>query len=244
MGVNTDLPPDVTPTVTLAKVYEKQGLLNKAADVYKRLIALEPDRTELVEALTDIERRLGRQKRGSLESGTKAVFSRLQRWQQGIGGQKKTRGRQLHHQRRILVIHGSRADIFRQRAPVVSSEVTLEQIDEEIRETATACSVEVDTFQSDDEGELARRIREASAEGYDAMIINPAGYTYEGAAIREALSGLDIPIIEVHVSNVHAKGNVGQKSLIADKVTAQLAGFGKEGYVMAVRAAANLPRKA
>lgn len=243
MGVNRDHSPGVAPTVTLAKAYEKQGLLDRAAQVYRELMALEPHRTELGEALEDIEKRLGRRRRDSQESGTQAVLSRLQRWQQGIGGGKKTPGRRPHNQRRILVIHGSRGDIFRQTEPVVSSEVTVEQIDEEIRATATACSMEVDTFQSDDEEQLARRIREAS-KGYDAMIINPAGHTSKGAAIREALSGLDIPVIEVHVSNTHAKGKVGQKSLIADKVTAQLAGFGKEGYVMAVRASASMTRRA
>ncbi|MDY6988235.1 MAG: type II 3-dehydroquinate dehydratase [Thermodesulfobacteriota bacterium] len=243
MVIDGDQTPGVAPTVTLAKVYEKQGLLDKAADVYKRLIALDPDRMELVEALEDIEKRLWRQRRDSLASGTQAVLSRLQRWQQGTGGGKKTPGRLPHEQRRILVIHGCGADIFRQTDPVASSEVTLEQIDEEIREAATACSLEVDTFQSDDEEKLARRIREAS-EGYDAMIIDPVGGASKGEAIREALSGLDIPVIEVHVSNGHSRGNVGQKSLIADKVTAQLAGFGKEGYVMAVRAAANMTRQA
>jgi len=243
MGVNRDHTPGVAPTVTLAKVYEKQGLLDKAADVYKRLIALDPDRMELLEALEDIEKRLGRQRRDSRGSGTQAGSSRLQRWQQAIGGEKNIPGRRPHDRRRILVIHGCGAEIFRPTDPFVSSEGTLEQIDEEIRETATACRMEVETFQSDDEEKLARRIKEAS-EGYDAMIIDPAGHASKGGAIREALSGLDIPIIEVHVSNAHRKGKVGQKSLIADKVTAQLAGFGKEGYVMAVRAAANMTRQA
>jgi len=243
MGVNRDHTPDVAPTVTLAKTYEKQGLLDRAAEVYRELMVLEPHRTELGEALEAVERRLGSGRRDSLESGTQAVLSRLQRWQQGIDGEKKTRGRRPHNQRKILVIHGSRADIFPQTEPVAFSEVTLEQIDEEIREAAAACSMEVDTFQSDDEEELARGIRKAS-EGYDALIINPAGHTYKGVAIREALSGLDIPIIEVHLSKSHPRGKVGQKSLIADKVTAQLAGFGKEGYVMAVRASANMTRKA
>jgi len=145
--------------------------------------------------------------------------------------------------RRILVIHGSKRDVFQQTDSVVTSDVTLEHIDEEMRKTAAACGMEVDTFQSEDEKELARRIKEAS-EAYNVMVIDLEGHASKGVTIREALSGLDIPIIEVHVANAHAKANLGQNSLIGDKVTAQLAGFGKRGYVMAVGASANLAPKA
>jgi 3-dehydroquinate dehydratase-2 len=243
MGEDRDHGPGPAPTVTLAKMYEKQGLLDRSAEVYRRLMTLEPHRTELSEALNDIEKRLGRQRQNRLESETKPVLSRLQRWQQGVGEEKKATRRGLRQQRRILVIRGSGGDTFPQAGPVVSNGVTLEEVGEEIRETAAACSMEVDTFQSDDEDALARRIRKAP-EDYEAVIICLAGYTSEATTIREALSGLDIPIIEVHVSRAHEKGEVGQRSLIADKVTAQLAGFGKEGYIMAVRAAAHLSRKA
>ncbi|MDY6951924.1 MAG: type II 3-dehydroquinate dehydratase [Thermodesulfobacteriota bacterium] len=243
MGANRDQSPGVAATVTLAKIYERQGLLDRAAEVYRKLLVLEPHRTELAKALEKIESRLGRQRQAAAESGKQPPLSRLQRFQQGLGGDKKRPRSRPLNQIRILVIHGSRADVFQGTDPVLSSDVTLEKIDGEIRETATACSMEVDTFQSDDEAELAQRIEKAS-EGYDAIIIDASGQTSKGGAVREALSGLDIPIIEVHLSCGHEKGKVGQKSLIADKVTAQLAGFGKKGYVMAVRAAANLTRKA
>jgi 3-dehydroquinate dehydratase-2 len=243
MGFGTDHTPDATPTVTLAKVYEKQGLLDRAAEVYRRLIALEPERTELGEALRDLERRLDRERPEPLESGTQTVLSRLERWKEGIHGRKRARDPQPGKGKRILVIHGPKADIVGQAEPFSSDDMTLEQIDGEIKEIARTCDMVADTFQSDDEGELAQKIGDAS-EGYDVVIINPAGYAQTGTAIRDALSKLDIPIVEVHLSNTHGQGFAGQKSLIADIATAQLAGFGKEGYMMAVRASANMTRKA
>ncbi|NVM57848.1 MAG: type II 3-dehydroquinate dehydratase [Desulfobacterales bacterium] len=143
---------------------------------------------------------------------------------------------------KILVIHGPNLDMLGRREPSIYGDVTLEQIDQEIRETAQEYGMIADRFQSNHEGALIEKIHEA-IEGYDALIINPAAYTHTSVAIRDALLILDIPIIEVHLSNIYRREPFRHKSLIADVATARVAGFGKEGYMMAVRAAVNMVAK-
>jgi 3-dehydroquinate dehydratase-2 len=140
---------------------------------------------------------------------------------------------------KILVIHGPNLDMLGQRETSVYGTTTLQEIDEEIRTTAVECGFAADTFQSNHEGELVEKIREA-IDGYDVLIINPAAYTHTSVALRDALLMLDIPIIEVHLSNIHQRESFRQQSMVADVTTAQIVGFGKDGYAMAVRAAADL----
>jgi 3-dehydroquinate dehydratase-2 len=146
-------------------------------------------------------------------------------------------------QGKILVIHGPNLDMLGQRETSVYGTSTLEEIDEEIKRTAAECGLSADTFQSNHEGELVEKIREA-IDGYDVLIINPAAYTHTSVALRDALLMLDIPIIEVHLSNIYKRESFRQKSMVADVTTAQIIGFGKDGYPMAVRAAADMIRKA
>jgi 3-dehydroquinate dehydratase-2 len=119
---------------------------------------------------------------------------------------------------------------------------TLEDIDREIKQTAQDCGMVAQTFQSNYEGALVEKIQEAIGT-YDALIINPAAYTHTSVAIRDALLMLDVPIIEVHLSNIYRREPFRHKSLIADVVTARIAGFGKEGYMVAVQAAADMVRR-
>ena len=232
MATDRDDIADVTPTVTLAKLYEGQGLLDKAAAVYRKLVVLEPNRTELDEALRGIERRLEGQRRQPGKSGKKTALYRLRQWQGAISGRKRCLDQGHEKKTRILVIHGQNPDMPGPRD-------TPEQTDKDIKDAAEAGGVRVDIFQSNREGELVQKICEAS-DTYDAVIINPGEHTRTSMAIRDALLKLEIPIIEVHLSNVFGLEPSRQKSLISDVVTAHLAGFGREGYVMAVRAAANM----
>lgn len=144
---------------------------------------------------------------------------------------------------KILVIHGPNLDMLGQRETSVYGTSTLAEIDEEIKRTAVECGFSADTFQSNHEGELVEKIREA-IDGYDALIINPAAYTHTSVALRDALLMLDVPIIEVHLSNIYHRESFRQQSMVADVTTAQIVGFGKDGYSMAVRAAADMIRKA
>ena len=148
----------------------------------------------------------------------------------------------VEKRRKILVIHGPNLNMLGRREPSVYGTSTLEEIDEEIKKTAEECGMSAETFQSNHEGALIEKIHDA-IDGHDVVIINPAAYTHTSVAIRDALLMLDIPIIEVHLSNVYRREPFRQKSMIADVATAQLAGFGKEGYVMAVRAAADMSRR-
>lgn len=240
MGTDGNGTSDVTPTVTLAKVYEKQGLLDEAADVYRKLLALEPERLDLDQALKDIEERLKEEKgEAPLKSEPEKVLTRLERWQQGIKGRKSVAGKRPEKEIRVMVIQASKGHL----GQYFPGGLTVEQIEGEVTAAAKACGMVAETFQSNDERALVRKIEDARG-GFDALIINPAEYAHTSAGIRDALSRLDIPIIEVHLSNTHGEGSLGQGSLTADVVTAHLAGFGKHGYAMAVEAAANMTHKA
>ena len=138
---------------------------------------------------------------------------------------------------KILVIHGPNLNMLGRREPAWYGSATLEDIDTEIKQTAQECGTVAETFQSNYEGAIIEKIHKA-VDGYDALIINPGAYTHTSVAIRDALLMLDIPIIEVHLSNIYQREPFRHKSFITDVATARLAGFGKEGYIMAVRAAA------
>jgi len=136
---------------------------------------------------------------------------------------------------KILVIHGPNLNMLGKREPTYYGSATLEAIDAEIKETAQAAGLEVEAFQSNHEGAIVEKIQSA-LEGIDAVIINPAAYTHTSIAIRDALLLLDIPIVEVHLSNIYQREPFRHVSYVADVATARVAGFGKMGYMMAVEA--------
>ncbi len=142
----------------------------------------------------------------------------------------------------ILVLHGPNLNMLGRREPSWYGSATLEEIDGEIKEAAKRLGMTAETFQSNYEGALVEKIQEAM-EGYDGVIINPAAYTHTSVAIRDALSMLDIPIIEVHLSNIYKREPFRHLSYVADVATARVAGFGKDGYIMAVDAMAGMVGK-
>lgn len=141
----------------------------------------------------------------------------------------------------VLVVHGPNLNMLGGREPSVYGASTLSDIDEEIRQTAAELGVRVETFQSNHEGKIVEKIHDALT-GFDALIINPAAYTHTSIAIRDALAMLEIPIIEVHISNIHRREPFRHKSMIADVVTGQVVGLGKDGYTLALRAACKMVR--
>ena len=243
MDGNRDDVTGLTPTVTLAELYEEQGFFDKAASVYKKLLVMEPDRAELKEALEAIEKRLAGSAPQPEKSETETMLGHLTGWRKVIRERKKMLDQKGEKRRKILVIHGPNLHMLGRREPSVYGTSTLEEIDEEIKKAAEECGMSADTFQSNHEGDLIEKIYE-TLDGYDVLIINPAAYTHTSVAIRDALLMLDIPIIEVHLSNIYRREPFRQKSMIADVVTAQVAGFGKDGYTIAVRAAAKMSRRA
>ena len=243
MVVDRDNTGDVIPTETLARLYEKQGFLDKAVAVYRKLVALEPGRKDWEEQLRDVERRLEGRRTPPRKSEARTIFSRLSRWHGAIGRRRKILDQWRGKRKKILVIYGSIPELDAGQEPSFSDHSILKPIRRKIESVAQACGMTAETFQSNREEDLIRKIRSAPGN-YDVLIINPTQCTETNVTIRDALSTLDCPVIEVYPSNSCGQEPSSQKSLISDLATAHLAGFGQEGYVMAVRAAASMTDQA
>ena len=136
---------------------------------------------------------------------------------------------------KILVINGPNLNMLGLREPEVYGADTLEQINQRLLAMGRELGVEVETFQSNHEGAIVDRIQEAVGK-VSGIIINPAAYTHTSVAIRDALLLLSVPIVEVHLSNIFKREDFRHKSYVSGVATAQLAGFGKQGYFMALAA--------
>lgn len=137
--------------------------------------------------------------------------------------------------KKILVINGPNLNMLGKREPEIYGATTLDDIDKDIKETGKQLGFVVETFQSNHEGAMVEKIQEALGV-CSAIIINPAAYTHTSVAIRDALLLHDIPVIEVHLSNIYKREAFRHKSMTADIITGQIAGFGAYGYTMALKA--------
>ncbi len=137
--------------------------------------------------------------------------------------------------KRILVIHGPNLNRLGRREPDIYGRHTLEDIDAEIIAAGRDSGIDVQTYQSNHEGELVDRIQQA-AEEVDGLIINPAAYTHTSVALRDALQMLAIPVIEVHLSNIYRREAFRHHSMTAAAATGQITGLGKDGYLLALEA--------
>ena len=142
---------------------------------------------------------------------------------------------------KVLVIHGPNLNMLGTREPDIYGSRRLEDIDAVLTDLGKKLDLDVETFQSNFEGEIIGKIQKSSRT-CKGLIINPAAYTHTSIAIRDALLLLDIPIIEIHLSNIYRRESFRHKSMIADVVTAQIAGFGVDGYVMALEALSGMIR--
>ena len=138
--------------------------------------------------------------------------------------------------RRVLVLHGPNLNLLGKRQPEIYGRLTLEQINRKIRSLANELRVEVDIRQSNSEGELVSWIQEAPRQ-FGALVINAAAYTHSSVALRDALTAVGIPAVEVHISNIHRREEFRKRSLIAEAVAGQIAGFGVNSYLLGLRAA-------
>jgi len=143
---------------------------------------------------------------------------------------------------KVLVIHGPNLNMLGTREPDIYGSKRLEDIDAVLTDLGKKLDLDVETFQSNFEGEIVETIQKSSGT-YKGLIINPAAYTHTSIAIRDALLLLDMPIIEIHLSNIYRRESFRHKSMIADVVTAQIAGFGVDGYVMALEALSGMIRR-
>ncbi|KKM73341.1 hypothetical protein LCGC14_1411440 [marine sediment metagenome] len=136
---------------------------------------------------------------------------------------------------KVLVVHGPNLNMLGQREIEVYGDVDLNEIDERIKKEADALSLEVESFQSNDEGELVSKIQEANEE-FDALILNPAAFTHYSIAIRDAVAAVKVPVIEVHLTNIFAREEFRHKSVISAVSKGVISGFGPDSYILGLKA--------
>jgi 3-dehydroquinate dehydratase-2 len=136
--------------------------------------------------------------------------------------------------KRVLVVHGPNLNLLGTREPKVYGKETLAEIDRRLTTAGRAAGAEVATYQSNIEGDLIGRIHQAGTEGVAFIIINPAGYTHTSVALRDALTGVAIPFIEVHLSNVHAREPFRHHSYFTAVAVGMVCGMGSQGYDFAL----------
>jgi len=145
-------------------------------------------------------------------------------------------------QKKILVIHGPNLNMLGKREPHIYGHQSLDEINTGLQARGDQLGIEVETFQSNHEGEIVDKIQQAGV-GCHGIVINPAAYTHTSVAIRDALAMLDIPVIEVHLSNIHKREPFRHQSMIADIVAARIAGFGSHGYMLGLEGVAKMLAK-
>ncbi|MDD5496700.1 MAG: type II 3-dehydroquinate dehydratase [Candidatus Omnitrophica bacterium] len=145
--------------------------------------------------------------------------------------------------RKILVIHGPNLNLLGKREVDIYGKVTIEEINEDLKKMAKVKNVSLEIIQSDHEGEIVKAIGSAKGK-YDAILINPAAYTHTSVAIRDAISAVDLPAVEVHLSNIYSREEFRHTSLIAPVAKGQICGFGKESYLLGLQAAIGLLKNA
>jgi len=138
--------------------------------------------------------------------------------------------------KKLLVIHGPNLNLLGTREPEIYGSLTMEDINRRVEARAKRAGVEVDFFQSNHEGALVDAIQQARGK-YGFIILNAAAYTHYSIAIRDAIGAIDVPVIEVHLSNIHKREEFRHHSVIAPVVMGQVAGLGVESYLAALEAA-------
>ena len=136
----------------------------------------------------------------------------------------------------VLVLRGPNLNLLGTREPTIYGRETLDEIHQQLHAQAVATNVHLVTFQSNHEGEMIDRVQLAKSEGVDFIILNPGGYSHTSVAIRDALVGVDIPFIEVHLSNIHQREAFRHHSYFSDVAVGVICGLGSIGYKLALDA--------
>jgi 3-dehydroquinate dehydratase-2 len=137
---------------------------------------------------------------------------------------------------KVLFLNGPNLNLLGTREPEIYGRLTLADIEANVRTRAAQLKIEVDFRQSNQEGELVSWIQEANGK-FAAIVINAAAYTHTSVALRDAISAIGVPTIEIHLSNVHAREEFRHKSLIAPVCHGQISGFGEKSYIFGLEAA-------
>ena len=136
---------------------------------------------------------------------------------------------------KILCLNGPNLNLLGTREPDKYGVFTLKDIEKEVCEKAASMNVEVDFYQNNIEGEIVNAIQEAKGK-YDGIILNPAAYTHTSIAIRDAILAVQIPTVEIHLSNIHSREEFRQKSYSAPVCVGQICGFGNNSYILGLYA--------
>ena len=139
--------------------------------------------------------------------------------------------------KKFLMLHGINHNMFGKRDPKQYGTITLEQIDGQLKALAKELGVAVESFQTNGEGEMCERIHQAYADQVDGVLINAGAWTHYSYGIRDALAILTVPIVEIHMSNVHAREAFRHVSVFSEVVRGQICGFGVDSYLLGLRAA-------
>lgn len=141
--------------------------------------------------------------------------------------------------KKILVIHGPNLNLLGEREPGVYGSDTFETVNNEIVQKAKECNFECEIFQSNHEGEIIDKLHSARLE-FDGIVLNAGAYTHYSYAIRDAIAAIKIPVVEVHMSNVHKREEFRHHSVISPVCVGVIAGFGKNSYLLGVEALADI----
>lgn len=139
--------------------------------------------------------------------------------------------------KKILMLHGINHNMFGKRDPVQYGTITLAEIDDHLRKLGQELGVEVVSFQTNHEGAMCERIHQAFLEKVDGVIINAGAWTHYSYGIRDALAILTVPVVEIHMSNIHAREEFRHHSVFGEIVKGQICGFGLDSYLLGLRAA-------
>ena len=138
--------------------------------------------------------------------------------------------------KKILVLHGPNLNLLGSREPDIYGHETLADINRRLIAQGKAAGAEVSCFQSNHEGELIDRVHQAKKQGVTGIVINPAGFTHTSVALRDALAGVAIAFVEVHLSNIHAREPFRRHSYFSDLAAGTICGLGSHGYELALQA--------
>jgi 3-dehydroquinate dehydratase-2 len=141
--------------------------------------------------------------------------------------------------KKVLILNGPNLNLLGKRQPEIYGTLTLAQIEQQVRALAKDLGIDIEFRQSNNEGELVTWIQEA-ANRFGAIVINPAAYTHTSLALRDAISAVGLPTVEIHISNIHKREPFRHHSFIAEVAVGQIGGFGVDSYLLGLRAAAEL----
>ena len=139
--------------------------------------------------------------------------------------------------KQFLMLHGINHNMFGKRDPAQYGTITLAEIDAHLKKLGQELGVEVASFQTNHEGAMCERIHQAFFEKKDGVVINAGAWTHYSYGIRDALAILTVPIVEIHMSNIHAREAFRHISVFAEIVKGQICGFGLDSYLLGLRAA-------